>query len=294
MRRARRRLKEIIQKEDLVRIGTLCFLSGALLASSACKNMLEESTTGPAGLAPAGAESACDYASARAPWSGEECYDPQLDEADFAGVAENNTFFPLAPGTMWRYESESKDGAEVNTVEVTNNVKMIHLLGGGVIEATEVLDEVYECDDLDDCDLILDNLHERTLDWYAQDLYGFVWYLGEDSSEYEDGIVVSTEGSWESYVDGALPGLIMLADPKIGTTYRQEYWKDEAEDMARVVSLNRPVSVPYGDFEGCLRTQDWNALENASQEDKFYCPGIGLVLEVAKQNVHVELVEVNP
>jgi hypothetical protein len=108
---------------------------------------------------------------------------------------------------------------------------------------------------------------------------------------YEGGMVVGTEGSWEAYVDGALPGIIMLADPKIGTTYRQEYWKGEAEDLARVVSLNQSVSVPYGDFEGCLKTQDWNALESPSQEQKSYCHDVGMVLEIAKQNVHVELVD---
>jgi len=269
-------------------------LTCALIGSVGCKDMAGDlaSASGPTALVPAGHESACGTASPRAPWSGEECYDPVIDADDFAGVAEDNPFFPLEPGTLWRYEAETKDGAEINTVEVTFGTKTIHLPDGSTIEATVVHDLVYECEDLDDCDLVLENLIEETFDWYAQDDEGTVWYFGEDSREFDGGVPVSTEGSWEAYVDGALPGIVMLADPTIGATYRQEFSLDVAQDLARVVSLNRSVSVPFDDFEGCLKTQDWNALEPASQEQKFYCPGIGTVLEIGKQNEHVELVDV--
>jgi hypothetical protein len=50
-----------------------------------------------------------------------------------------------------------------------------------------------------------DMLIERTYDWFAQDDKGTVWYFGEDTKEYENGEVVSTEGSWEAGVDGANP-----------------------------------------------------------------------------------------
>lgn len=79
---------------------------------------------------------------------------------------------------------------------------------------------------------------EVTLDWYAQDRNGDVWYFGEDSKEYEKGAVVSTKGSWEAGVNGPRPGIIMKAQPVAGESYRQEYSKGEAEDMAKVVSLD--------------------------------------------------------
>lgn len=263
----------------------------ALIATLGCNDRPGEDAGGPTALSAAGAESSCGSASPRAPFTGEACYDPMIDAADFAGVVEDNPFFPLTPGTTWRYEAESKDGAEINLVKVTNDTKTITLPDGSTIDATVVYDLVYECDELDDCDLVLDNLIEETYDWYAQDAEGTVWYFGEESAEWEDGQIVSTEGSWEAYVDGALPGIIMLADPDIGHTYRQEYSAGVAEDLARVVSRNKAVSVPYGDFDGCLKTQDWNALESASQEQKYYCLGVGLVLEVGKRNVRVELVD---
>ena len=63
------------------------------------------------------------------------------------------------------------------------------------------------------------------------------------------------KGSWEAGVDGAKPGIIMQADPKVGQSYHQEYYKGEAEDMAKVQSLNESVTVPYGSFDHVLVTR---------------------------------------
>lgn len=80
----------------------------------------------------------------------------------------------------------------------------------------------------------------------------------------------------------------------MGDAYRQEYYEDEAEDMAEVLSLNESVSVPYGSFENCLKTQEWTPLEPDVVENKYYAPGVGVVLEVAVEgeSERVELVEV--
>ena len=125
------------------------------------------------------------------------------------------------------------------------------------------------------------DLVEDTFDWYAQDGAGNVWYLGEDSREIEQGQVVSTEGSWEWGVDGALPGVIMWADPSahMSEEYRQEYSKGVAEDLAIVAGVNASVSVPAGNYTGCLETRERSALESGSTELKFCCEGVGTVLE---------------
>jgi hypothetical protein len=99
-------------------------------------------------------------------------------------------------------------------------------------------------------------LAEETLDWYAQDQAGNVWYFGEDSKEIENGTVVSTKGSWEAGVDGAKPGVVMQANPQIGVSYRQEYYYGEAEDMAEVLSLSESVSVAFGSYQNCLKTKN--------------------------------------
>ncbi|HEV8683263.1 MAG TPA: hypothetical protein VGS09_10920 [Actinomycetota bacterium] len=192
-----------------------------------------------------------------------EPYRPQIDPADFVEVIDN-PYFPLTPGTTHVYRGVSGGEREVVRVTVTDNTKDI--LG---ISATVVRDQVF----------VDGKLAEDTLDWYAQDRQGNVWYMGEDTKEYEDGKVVSTEGSWEAGVDGAQAGVIMPAQPEIGLTYRQEYYEGEAEDLAKAVALDETVEVPAGFFIGVLVTEDWTPLEPKLLERKYYAPGIGVVFE---------------
>lgn len=190
----------------------------------------------------------------------------------FVAVVDN-PYYPLIPGTTFEYRAETDEGVETNTVEIASRTKTI--LG---VAATVVHDQVF-----------LDGeLTEDTFDWYAQDTEGNIWYLGEQSCEVEHGQCVSTEGSWEAGVNGALPGIIMWADPAAhqGETYQQEFLEGTAEDVAKVIGLDAKVDTPYGSFTGCLQTMDWSPLETASREHKFYCPGTGLVVEVAPSSGH--------
>jgi hypothetical protein len=120
-------------------------------------------------------------------------------------------------------------------------------------------------------------LAERADDWYAQDSSGNVWYLGEDSRAYKNGRVVSTAGSWMAGENGASPGIIMPAHPRIGDRYRQEYAPKIAEDRAQVTALNAAVKVPYGRFSETVVTRDYSLLEPGAQEYKVYAKGVGLV-----------------
>jgi hypothetical protein len=120
---------------------------------------------------------------------------------------------------------------------------------------------------------------EDTFDWFAQDRDGNVWYLGEDTKEFEDGELVSTEGSWEAGTKGAQPGIIMQASPQVGVGYRQEYFPGEAEDLAEVLRLDGKATVPFGSFEDLLVIEEWNPLEPKVIENKYYARGIGVVLE---------------
>jgi hypothetical protein len=191
-------------------------------------------------------------------------YDPDIP-TEWAPVV-TNPFFPLTPGAVYRYRAVTGDGVETTRVEVLSDTRTI--MG---VSATIVHDQVAL-----DGDLI-----EDTFDWYAQDGAGNVWYLGEDSREMEHGQVVSTQGSWEWGVNGALPGVIMWADPSahMSEEYRQEYSKGVAEDLAIVATLNESVEVPAGSYSGCLKTRERNALESGSTEFKYYCQGVGTVLE---------------
>lgn len=204
-------------------------------------------------------------------------YVVDIDPAEF--VAEiDNPYLPLVPGTRWVYEGVEDGETERVEVEVTSERREV--MG---ISAVVVRDVVYE-----DGELV-----EDTFDWFAQDAAGNVWYLGEDSREYEDGELVGTEGSWEAGVDGALPGIVMLADPQVGDAYRQEFYEDEAEDMAEVRQTDASETVPAGTFQDLVVIQEWNPLEPDVIEDKYYAPGVGVVLEVKVEggDGRVEMIE---
>ena len=188
----------------------------------------------------------------------------QLDPADFT-VDITNNYWPMKPGDRW-ISSETDGKGGVQRVEVTVQ-DGTHTVAAG-IEARVVHDLVTRAG----------AVVEDTTDWYAQDADGNIWYLGERTAEYENGQVVSTEGSWEAGVDGAQPGIAVPADPEPGLTYRQEYLADQAEDQGTVLSIDEQVGVPTGIYTGALLTRDTTRLEPDLVELKFYVPGIGPVL----------------
>lgn len=186
-------------------------------------------------------------------------YAVTIDPADFRAPGAN-PYWPLVPGTTTILEG---DGERI-VIEVTDLTRTI--LG---VPVTVVRDRAYE-----DGRLI-----EDTFDWYATDRWGNVWYFGEETTEYEKGKPVSTAGSWEAGLDGALPGIVMLAEPRVGDVYRNEYYAGEAEDLAKVLELGGAIEVPAGRYSDTLLTEDWTPLEPDQLERKTYAPGVGLVAE---------------
>lgn len=208
----------------------------------------------------------------------EEDYAPAIEPADFVEEIDN-PYLSWVPGTVFVYEGQTGEGLEHIEVRVTDERKEIMGINCVVVQDTVWVD---------------DELVEDTFDWYAQDRDGNVWYMGEDSREYENGEAVSTAGSWEAGVDGAQPGIIMQANPEIGAVYRQEYYAGEAEDMAEVASLSESATVAYGSYDDLLVTKEWTPLEPGIAENKYYAAGLGLVLEevVEGGTGRVELVDI--
>jgi hypothetical protein len=180
-----------------------------------------------------------------------------------AGPTIDNPYWPMTPGARWVY----REGAQRIVVTVTHRTKTV----ASGVTARVVHDRATE-----DGQVV-----EDTFDWYAQDARGNVWYVGEDTTEYEDGRPVSKEGSFEAGVDGARPGMIMPAHPRVGMRYRQEYYKGHAEDRARIFSRRERAEVPFGFFRRTLMTREENALEPRVLEYKFYARGVGPVLAVS-------------
>jgi hypothetical protein len=186
-------------------------------------------------------------------------YDPKIDPADFSTTIDNE-FYPLVAGTTYTFVDV--DGNIGQTI-VTDQTKT--LLG---VETVVVHDYATSAEGV---------LLEDTLDYFAQDKAGNVWYFGEDTAEYSNGVVVSTAGTWEAGVDGAQPGIVMPARPRVGIAYRQEYRPKVAMDTARVLQTDAVRTVPAGTFRRVVVTFDRNPLDPSKKERKWYAPGVGLV-----------------
>lgn len=189
-----------------------------------------------------------------------------LKPADFT-TRIDNPYWPMKPGSRWVYRETDPDGTKLKVViTVTNKTKKV----ANGITARVVRDTVTENG----------VLVEDTIDWYAQDKAGNIWYLGEFTKEYDKGKVVSTKGSFEAGVDGAQPGIAIPANPTAGLSYRQEYYAGEAEDTASILSLREQVEVPFGHFKDVVMTRDLNPLKPKMLEFKFFARGVGPVLVI--------------
>jgi len=195
---------------------------------------------------------------------------PDFSPAAFeSGQPIDNQYFPRTPGTVLSYEGEVDDTTtESNQVFVTYDTKEI-----SGVETTVVRDVSWS----------EGVLVEDTLDWYAQDQAGNVWYLGEFATNYEyddqgNFIGTNTDGSWEAGVDGAQPGYQIAASLQVGDNYYQEFYQGEAEDQGEIVSTNESVSIDLGDYDHVLKTRDFTLLEPDTFEYKYYAPGVGQIL----------------
>ena len=209
-----------------------------------------------------------------------EPYTPQIRPSEFvAGV--DNPWLPYKPGTRFRFEGVRGKSPQRDAERVLHRTKTIQ-----GVRATIVRDTVSE----------RGRVVERTDDWYAQDRWGNVWYLGEASFERRHGKLVRAGDSWKWGVDGALPGIIMPAHPQTGDAYRQEHYAPgEALDQARVLPRLARLTVLYGTFHNVLVTSERSPLEPQT-EHKYFVRGLGEVAERVVKGHHetFELVSVMP
>jgi hypothetical protein len=200
---------------------------------------------------------------------------PPFDPDTFTpGQIIDNRYFPLRPGTIQTYfgsveDEEGEEHTEGNDFFVT---RLTTDIAG--VQVIIVRDTAYD-DGL---------LVEDTIDWFAQDQAGNVWYLGETVNNYiydDEGNFVETNhnGSWEAGVDGALPGWIMEALPRVGDAYYQEFLPGVAVDEALVTARGLTLDVDDRTYNRVLQIREESALEPGIFGFKYYAPGVGMVRE---------------
>ncbi len=198
-----------------------------------------------------------------------ETYNPNINPSDFSTIITNK-YFSLPVGKKMIFEGINEEG-------INEKIEITILRETKVIEGVETiiyLDKVYN-----DGQLV-----EETRDYLAQHKNGDVWYFGEEVDNYENGNLKDHAGSFLHGKDGAKAGIWMKAEQKVGDSYRQEYYKGEAEDMRDVVAIGLSVTTKLGTYNDCVKVYDWTPLDKKSREHKYYCPKVGsLVL-----NEHLE------
>ena len=188
----------------------------------------------------------------------------EIDPGEFSADVDNR-YWPMKPGTRWTFGEVDEEGRRLKVV-VTATSETRRIANG--VTARVVRDTVTAGG----------KLVEDTFDWYTQASDGTIWYMGEDTAEFEGGKITTKSGSFEAGVDGAQPGVIMPATPRDGMRYRQEYFKGKAEDNGEVLSTEEQAEVPAGHYRDALLTKDTITIEPDVVEYKLYAPGVGPVL----------------
>jgi len=193
-------------------------------------------------------------------------YNPTVQPADFVSVIDN-LYLTLKPGVVWVYAG--KDDHRKSTrieEEVTSHTKLI--LG---VATTVVKKRVWQQNEL---------VNEAS-EWYAQDKDGNVWSFGKESKKMKNGGIIDTTNSWEAGRNGAKPGIVMKAYPRVGEAYRQEFVYGKAENMGQVLSNSQTIKIGLGEYKNCLQIQSWTRLEPALVEYRFYSKEVGNVIRAA-------------
>jgi hypothetical protein len=254
-----------------VRTALLLVVAAALLAgcgSSGTKLLSPKATTA---TSPAPSPPARTGASTNPSAIGAN-YHPKIDTAKFTNRITNR-YFPLVAGKTFHYKGVRDGKPTEHTFTVTRQTRLV--MG---VRCAVISDVVTQSQ----------SLVEKTTDWYAQDASGNVWYFGEDTAEYQNGVVTSTAGTWEAGVDKAQPGIVMPAVPKVGAAYRQEYRPGVALDEAKILSVDARVRVPAGTLARTVVTLDKNPLDPSKIERKWYAPGVGFVQAILHGGGHSE------
>jgi len=195
-----------------------------------------------------------------------------------------NPYVSLAAGHTYVLRT-GEEGDETVVVHVTDQSREI--LG---VSCRVVIDVALEIEDENGA--VEYEAVEVTDDWFAQDEIGNVYYCGEISRNFEDGVLRDIDGSFEAGRDFAKAGELIRAFPVAGDAHRQEFALGEAEDIVQYLDLATAPSEAEGgdnprfscDPDWCLKTLDFAPIEPESTEFKYYLPGTGFVLAISRED----------
>ena len=182
-----------------------------------------------------------------------------------------NPYLPISK--FHRCVLAGRDGNQrLRVVRVLQGRTKAFELGGQTVSTAVVTDQ--------DTDLRSGQRIEKTIDYFAQDRAGNVYYFGEDVNEYENGKLVGHSGQWRVGRDVQRPGLLMPAHPRVGVTFFSEKVSGVAVEKDRVVASGLTKTVRGRTYHRVIRVREHATTPKPAEfELKTYAPGTGVITE---------------
>jgi hypothetical protein len=198
--------------------------------------------------------------------AGHRAYLAPFHPADFHHpTVITNPYFPLVVGATWRWKGQFREQPYEQEDLVLKYSRRID----GVVTRPVI-----------DRDLVKGQIIAGSIDYYAQDDQGNVWYLGEATVHYVNGKLTDHADSWIAGQRGALPGIFMPAHPALRLPrYQQEYAPNLAADVEHIVSISKSVCVPLRCYAHAVEALETTVLSPGVVSAKYYAPGVGLISE---------------
>ncbi len=119
---------------------------------------------------------------------------------------------------------------------------------------------------------------EKTIDYFAQDKAGTVYYFGEDVNDYPRGHRVTHPGQWRLGRDTKTPGVLMPAHPKLGDSFKSEAVPGVLHETDHIVAVGKTERVHRHTYHHVIKVRE-NAGPPPEVEFKTYAPGTGVITE---------------
>ena len=224
--------------------------------ASPVREQAEQQTAPPAQATPTGGED---------PEQKLESLDPtQFDHS----TQIDNPWLPETPGKRMIYEGFTVD-------EEGNSVP--HRVVLNVTDLTKVISGVRTVVGWD-LDYSNNQLEEVELIFFAQDKVGNVWHLGQYPEVYENGQIIETP-SWLHGIQDGRAGIMMQANPQLGTPSYSEGWSVAVDwtDRGKIDQLGQQTCVAFGCYQDVLVIVETARSEPGAEQLKYYARGVGNV-----------------
>ncbi len=175
-------------------------------------------------------------------------------------------YLPLAQFQSDVFEGK-EGGKPIRVVRTRKSTVKTFLINGKKVVPVAIEDREFESG----------KLKEVTLDYFAQDDAGTVYYLGEEVNNYKNGKIVGHEGAWEYGKGNAALGVLLPANPKVGNKFQPENVPGVTTEDDEVISTSETVTLPTGTFKNCIKVKE--TLSDGKIEYKVYAKGKGMVID---------------